>query len=124
MTKRPQLVEVTELGRQIGFAFGVRDPGLQTWLSEGLGDATASVPVYFTQQLWDLLGQAPEGQDSSAQRVLRAAHGPVREQVVGRNAWRTAFSLELSGKTGLLWLVIGHSFSDGIVIGLGPGDLW
>jgi len=44
--------------------------------------------------------------------------------MIAQRGWRAGFSVELDGAPVALWIIHGHSYSDGIVIRHGPGDFW
>ncbi len=120
------LVDVSGLAHDLGYEFRLDQPAIAAWNLPRAGSPTP-LAVYFTRLLWNSLGgdrSDTAAYDKRAEIVLRTAREVVQVQVLGRSAWRAGFTVDLDGQRESLWVVLGHSISDGLTIGRGTGDLW
>ncbi len=120
------LVDVSGLAQSFGFEFRHDEPAIAAWNLPRAGSPTPLI-VYFTRLLWTSLGGDRSDSVAYTKRaeiVLRAAREVVEVQLLRRSAWRAGFTVELEGQRESLWVVLGHSISDGLTIGRGTGDLW
>lgn len=120
------LVDVSELAYAVGFRV-LR--GETHHFRNGLPDGREEEPVsiYLTRLLWADLGGEGEDQEAyraRAQQLLAAAHQSALAHTINGTAWRAGVTVFLDGRRLQLWLILGHSYSDGYMIGYGPGDIW
>jgi hypothetical protein len=126
MRAYPELVDVSELAAAAGLRLRSSDldpqeahtpaPGRSPW-----------IPVYVTRLLWERLGGDSldtEPYLSRAQNIFQKADLASQARMIEQRGWRAGFSVELDGAPVTLWIIHGHSYSDGIAIGYGPGDFW
>lgn len=118
-----KLVDVTDRAATAGFAFEPTAPGIATW-NPGTTANSAWVPVYVTEALWSALGEDDAQRRGSLTAILQDARTAIETRVVAQNAWRASFQTDVQGRVLSLWVILTHSFSNGIAIGYGPGDFW
>lgn len=121
------LIDVTGLALEAGLPIDWAETGITTWLKPNPTPHSKSVPVFFTQQLWDRLGSVWPGEAAhrdGAMRVLSEAREALIARIIGQHAWRTWLRVELDAEQYQLWLIVNHGYSEGIAIGFGLGDFW
>ncbi len=121
------LVDVTALAQEAGLPITQPETGITSWLESWTPARGQPVSVYFTRRLWEELGGSGPGQTAyhdKASLVLKAAREALAAKVIAQHAWRSWFEAEWEGQRHRLWLIVNHSYSDGIAIGFGPGDFW
>lgn len=126
MNLKVDLVDVSELAYSLGFRILRGEPH---HFRNGLPDGREQepVPVYLTRLLWADMGGAGADQAAylaQARHVLTAAHQAALAHTVHGTAWRAGVPVTLAGRAQYLTLILGHSYSDGYMIGYGPGDFW
>ena len=80
--------------------------------------------MYVTEALWSALGEDDAQRRGSLTAILQDARTAIETRVVAQNAWRASFQTDVQGRVLSLWVILTHSFSNGIAIGYGPGDFW
>lgn len=118
-----RLVDVTDRAATAGFAFEPTAAGIATW-NPGTAAGSAWVPVYVTEALWSALGEDEAQRHGWLTAILQTARTAIETRVIAQNAWRASFQADVQGRVLSLWVIVTHSYSNGIAIGFGPGDFW